>query len=256
MDDTYQIVARQQVICGCHVHVGIEDPDLAVAVMNRVRPWMPALLALSGNSPYWQGYDTGFASYRLQVWQRWPTSGMPPELDSRQHFDELVGALEAVDAIEDSTFLYWYARPSARYPTLEFRVCDVLLDVDETVALAGLIRSLAWTCAAQEELGPPLDAPPQEVMEASTWRAARYGLSENLVSPITQSVEPAAVVIDELLAFIADGLAFHGDTERITDAVHRIIRRGNGAERQRAAYERNHDLRDVVAEVLKETAAQ
>ena len=253
MDDTYQIVARQQVICGCHVHVGIADPDLAVAVMNRVRPWMPALLALSGNSPYWQGFDTGFASYRLQVWQRWPTSGMPPDLADRQEYDELVEALEAVDAIEDSTFLYWYARPSARYPTLEFRVCDVLLDVDETVAIAGLIRSLAWTCAAQEEIGPPSDTPPQEVMEASTWRAARYGLSDSLVSPITNSAEPAAVVIGELLDFVAEGLEFHGDTERVTSSVKRILERGNGAARQRAAYERAHDLRDVVATVLRET---
>lgn len=253
MDDTYQVVARQQVICGCHVHVGIEDPDLAVAVMNRVRPWMPALLALSGNSPYWQGLDTGFASYRIQVWQRWPTSGMPPELDSREHFDELVGALEAVDAIEDSTFLYWYARPSARFPTLEFRVCDVLLDVDETVAVAGLIRSLAWTCATAERDGPPMDVPPVEVMEASTWRAARYGLSDTLVSPITDSAQPAAEVIEQFLAFVGDGLAFHGDTDRVTASVHRILERGNGAERQRAAYARRHDHRDIVTEVLRET---
>jgi carboxylate-amine ligase len=254
MDDTYQIVARQQVICGCHVHVGIEDPDLAVAVMNRVRPWMPALLALSANSPYWQGFDTGFASYRLQVWQRWPTSGMPPELADRHEYDELVRALEEVDAIEDETFLYWYARPSARYPTLEFRVCDVLLDVTETVAIAGLIRSLAWTCAAAEKLGQPTMAPPQEVMEASTWRAARYGLGGSLVSPITQRAEPAAVVIGELLDVVADGLEFHGDRERVTASVKGILEGGNGADRQRAAYQRRNDLRDVVAEVLRETA--
>jgi carboxylate-amine ligase len=253
MDDTYQIVARQQVICGCHVHVGIEDPDLAVAVMNRVRPWMPALLALSANSPYWQGFDTGFASYRLQVWQRWPTSGMPPELADRQEYDDLVRSLEEVDAIEDSTFLYWYARPSARYPTLEFRVCDVLLDVEETVAVAGLIRSLAWTCAAQEKLGQPSDTPSQEVMEASTWRAARYGLGEALVSPITNRAEPAEVVIGELLDFVADGLAFHEDTDRVTSTVKRILERGNGADRQRAAYRRREDLRDVVSDVLLET---
>ena len=155
MDDAYQIVARQQVICGCHVHVGIADRDLAVAVMNRVRPWLPALLALSANSPYWQGLDTGFASYRLQVWQRWPTSGMPPELADRQEYDELVDDSTTVDAIEDATFLYWYVRPSARYPTLEFRVCDVCLDVDDAVALAGLVRALAWTCAVQHSRAGP-----------------------------------------------------------------------------------------------------
>lgn len=253
MDDTYQIVARQQVICGCHVHVGIEDPDLAVAVMNRVRPWMPALLALSANSPYWQGFDTGFASYRLQVWQRWPTSGMPPELADRNAYDELVRSLEEVDAIEDPTFLYWYARPSARYPTLEFRVCDVLLDVDEAVAMAGLVRALAWTCADQARRGRPAVSPPQQVMEASTWRAARYGLGGTLVSPITNRSEPADVVIGELLDVVAEGLAFHDDTERVVSTVKHILERGNGADRQRAAYRRREDLRDVVAEVLRQT---
>lgn len=254
LDDTYQIVAREQVICGCHVHVGIEDPDLAVSVMNRVRPWMPSLLALSANSPYWQGFDTGFASYRLQVWQRWPTSGMPPDLADRRAYDDLVRSLEEVDAIEDPTFLYWYARPSARYPTLEVRLCDVLPDVSEAVAMAGLIRSLAWTCAEQERRGQPAVMPSQEVMEASTWRAARYGLGGTLVSPITQRAEPAATVIGELLDVVADGLELHGDTERVVASVKRTIERGNGADRQRASYQRNGDLRDVVADVLRETA--
>ncbi len=249
MDDTYQIVARQQVICGCHVHVGIEDPDLAVTIMSRVRPWMPSLLALSANSPYWRAMDTGFDSYRLQVWQRWPTSGMPPDLSDRQEYDDLA----AVDAIEDSTFLYWYARPSARYPTLEFRVADVCLCVDEAVALAGLIRALAWTCAQEEMAGVASETPRPEVMEAATWRAARYGLGDTLISPRSNSPESAADVLDEFLTYISPGLEFHGDTTRVTDAVHRIVTDGNGATRQRAAYAEADDFRDVVARVLHET---
>jgi carboxylate-amine ligase len=253
MDDSYQMVARQQVICGCHVHVGIDDPDLAVAVMNRVRPWMPALLALSANSPYWRGLDSGFDSYRLQVWQRWPMAGMQPELGSRQDFDELVGTLEAADAIEDSTFLYWYARPSARFPTLEFRVTDVCLDVDDAVGLAGLIRGLAWTCAAQELAGEEAQTPPTELMEAATWRAARYGLSDTLISPAAATAQPARDVLVELLAFARDGLDHHGDTEQVTTAVKRVLARGNGASRQRAMFAERGELRDVVAGILRDS---
>jgi len=253
MDDTYQIVARQQVICGCHVHVGIDDPDLVVAVMNRVRPWMPSLLALTANSPFWRGLDSGFDSYRLQVWQRWPMSGMQPELANRQEFDDLVETLEAADAIEDSSFLYWYARPSAHYPTLEFRIADVCLDVEDAVALAGLARNLAWTCAAQERAGLPMVTPPAEVMEAAAWRAARYGLSDSLISCETSTPQPAADVIGELLSFIRDGLDHHGDTERVTSSVKQILARGNGATRQRRMAEAGGDLRDVVRGILRDS---
>jgi carboxylate-amine ligase len=253
MDDVYQIVARQQVICGCHVHVGIDDQDLAIATMSRARPWLPVLLALSANSPFWQGLDTGYASYRLQVWQRWPTSGMPPELQTREEFDDLVGALESIDAIEDATFLYWYVRPSIRYPTLEFRVCDVCLDVEETVAVAGLVRSLAWTCA-QEALRNEEPNPARlQVMEASTWRAARYGLSSMLVSPLTLTARPAALVVSELLDYVRKGLEAHGDWNEVSDLVNRVLARGNGASRQRMAFGRRHNGHDVVNHILEET---
>ena len=127
----YQAVARQQVICGCHVHVGVPDRDVAVSVMNRVRPWLPVLMALSTNSPFWQRLDTGYASYRVQVWRRWPTSGMPPLLADRQAYANPVADLVSIGAIEDAMFLYWFVRPSVRYPTLEFRTSDVCLSVDE-----------------------------------------------------------------------------------------------------------------------------
>lgn len=250
MNDVYQIVCRQQVICGCHVHVGMESRDLAVAIMNRVQPWLPVLLALSANSPYWHSLDTGFVSYRSQVWQRWPTAGMPPKLANAAEFDEIVNGLLLIDAIEDATFLYWYVRPSTRYPTLEFRVCDVCLDVDETIALAGLIRALTWTCAREAKAGRPSSTPRQEIMEAAMWRAGRYGLESSLISPYTLTPRPAEAVTDELLAFVRDALDEHGDTEEVVALVHQIVERGNGAQRQRAAYARDGDLRDVIHAVL------
>ena len=129
MEDRYQRVARQQVICGCHVHVGIADPDLAVAVMSRVRPWLPVLLALSANSPFWSGEDTGYDSYRLEVWARWPTAGVPPDAGGPRRLRRGGRpAARPAGAIEDATHLYWYLRPSDRFPTLELRAMDVCLD--------------------------------------------------------------------------------------------------------------------------------
>jgi carboxylate-amine ligase len=253
MQDAYRIVARQQVICGCHVHVGIPDADLAVATMNRARPWLSVLLALSANSPFWQGIDTGYASYRLQVWQRWPTSGMPPRLASSAAFHQLVDELQAIDAIEDPTFLYWYLRPSIRYPTLEFRACDVCLAVDDTVAVAGLVRALAWTCGREALAGAPEHSPSAEVMEASMWRAARYGLSERLVSPFAMATRPAPIVVGELLAYVREGLEYHGDWNEVSNLVAATLASGDGASRQRAAYDRHQDPRDVISYALDAT---
>jgi carboxylate-amine ligase len=142
LEDRFQMVAREQIICGCHVHVGIDDPELAIATMDRVRPWLPVLLALSSNSPFWQGRDTGFASYRTEIWARWPTAGFPPLLGTRARYDDLVAELLSIRALDEPASLYWYVRPSVRYPTIELRICDVLLRVEDTVTLSGLIRAL------------------------------------------------------------------------------------------------------------------
>ena len=246
MEEVYQVVARQQVICGCHVHVGIPDRELAVATMNRARPWLQVLVGLFANSPFWQAADTGYASYRLQVWQRWPTSGMPPRLGSLEEYDQLVAQLKSIDAIEDATFIYWYLRPSTRWPTLEFRACDVCATVDEAVALAGLSRALAWTCVNEVLEGPPPDDSRQEVLEAAMWRAGRYGLEAMLVSPSAGEPRPAAVVVTELLDHLRTGLEAHGDWPVVAETVAEIVRGGNGATRQRAAFARSHDPRDVV----------
>jgi carboxylate-amine ligase len=253
LDEAYQLIAREQVICGCHVHVAIDDPDLAVRTMNRVTPWLPVLLALSSNSPYWQSVDTGYASYRLEVWQRWPTSGVPPILKGRCEYDDMVETLRRIEAIEDETFLYWFARPSARYPTLEIRVCDTCLSVDDTVAIAGLARALVWTCATEVVNGAPHTAPGREIVEAAVWRAARYGLDERLVSPADATVRPAGDVVDELLAYVGHGLDAHGDAEAVTDLIAQLMARGTGSARQRLAFEQRERWDDVIDMVLDAT---
>lgn len=247
MEDRYQRVARQQVICGCHVHVGIADPDRVVDVMTRVRPWIPTLLALAANSPYWSGEDTGYDSYRLEVWERWPTAGLPPALADRAAYDDVVDELRSADAIEDATHLYWYLRPSDHYPTLEFRATDVCLDVDAAVALAGLARALVRTCLAEPRAGEATDPPSPQLLGAALWRAARYGLGDDLVSPVSGEPRPAAVVVRELLAWVGDALDELGDREEVTELTEAIVVRGNGARRQREARAARGDPADVVA---------
>jgi carboxylate-amine ligase len=236
MEDRYEVLARQQVICGCHVHLGLGNRDLEILVLDRIRPWLAVLLALSANSPFWQGVDTGYASYRTPIWTQWPTAGFPPELSSRQEYDAVVEDLVGAGAISDATHLYWYARPSVRFPTLEIRVCDVGLAVDDCLAVAGLIRGLAWSCAADAIVGSPKPAPSRAVLDSSIWRAARFGLSEKLVHPLTGRPEPAAVVVDALLDMARPGLEAHDDWAEVNDLVARIKTDGNGADRQRAAY--------------------
>ena len=242
MEDRYQRVARQQVICGCHIHVGIEDPDRVVEVMTRVRPWIPVLLALAANSPYWNGEDTGYDSYRLEIWERWPTAGLPPALADRAAYDEVVDELREADAIEDATHLYWYLRPSDRYPTLEFRATDVCLDVDAAVCLAGLARALVRTCVADAQAGVPVGTASSSLLGASLWRAARYGLAEDLVSPSSAAPLPAADVVRELLTRVGGALDQAGDREEVTALTEAILRDGNGARRQREALAQRLDF--------------
>jgi carboxylate-amine ligase len=227
MEERFQRVARQQVICGCHVHVGLDEPE-RVPVMTRVRPWLPVLAALAANSPFWDGEDTGYDSYRLEVWARWPTAGFPPHLEDGAEYAALVDELRTAGAIEDSTHLYWYLRPSERYPTLEFRVTDVCGEVDEAVAIAGLARALvAWGRRSSPDAVPP------EVLDAALWQAARYGLGAELQSPTDRTLRPAADVVDELLDTVGPDLDAAGDLEVVTSVVRRIVTEGNGATRQR-----------------------
>ena len=236
MEERYEVLARRQIICGCHVHLGLGNRDLEIRVLDRIRPWLPVLLALSANSPFWKGTDTGYASYRTQMWTGWPTAGMPPDLGTRQQYDELVEELESAEAIADATHIYWYARPSARFPTLEFRICDVCLCVDDALAIAGLVRGLAWVCAGDAVVGSPILPTTPSVLDAAVWQAARFGLSDALIHPETCRPESAPAVVRTLLEVARPGLEAHGDEEQVTELVARLLTDGTGADRQRAAF--------------------
>ncbi len=253
LERDYRLVTREQLVSGCHVHIGLADRDIAVQVMNRARSWLPTVLALTANSPFWQERDSGYASFRTEVWQRWPTAGTPGTFASRAEYDHVVEALLAVDAIDDPARIYWDVRPSAKFDTLELRVADANLTVDETVMTAGLVRALVRTCHRQVVDGEPWTDPRIELRRAATWRAARYGLEGTLVDLQGCRSRPASVQVGLLLDLLRPALEDLGDWDRVRSTVAGIVTGGTGAARQRRAFERRHRLEDVVDLVISET---
>lgn len=250
LEQEFQAVAREQLVNGCHVHVGIADRDLAIEVLNRVRPWLATVVALAANSPFWGGSDSGYASYRTEVWARWPLTGLPEPLSSRADYDRLVADLQAVEALPDATFLYWDVRPSARYETLEFRAADACLSVDDAVMVAGLCRALARTAAGEAEAGVAAPALRRELVDAARWRAARYGVEGTLVDLTEGRTAPAPVVVDRFLAHVRPALEAAGDWDEVSGLVERALAGGNGAVCQRAAFGRRGHMADVLALLL------
>jgi carboxylate-amine ligase len=249
----YQQLAREQLIFGCHVHVGIHDREAAIQVMNRARPWLAVMLALAANSPFWLGADTGYSSFRTEIWRRWPMSGTPQVFRSRAEFDALVQSLVSTGSIEDGTKIYWDVRPSARFETLEFRVADVCLTVDEAVLTAGLARALARTCHAQALGDEPVSHARPELLRAAKWRAARYGLDADLIDVEEASARPAREVVWKLLSFLRPALEEHDEWDEINALAREAMERGNGAARQREVYARNGSLEEVVDFIVSET---
>ncbi|SEG80614.1 carboxylate-amine ligase [Actinacidiphila yanglinensis] len=225
----------EQLINGMHIHVAVPDQEAGAAALGRLRPWLPVLVALGANSPYWDGRDTGFASWRTVVFGRWPVSGSPPYTADAATYEERVGALVESGVIRDRRQIYWHARLSDRYPTLEVRATDVQLDVDSAVTLAGLVRGLVATGLREAARGAPVLDPPGSVLQAAGWHAARYGLSGDLVDPTRGRPAPARDVVGALLEYATPALDEHDDAERVGEGLERLLDGGTGAVRQRLA---------------------
>lgn len=249
----YQQLAREHLIFGCHVHVGISDREAAIAVMNRARPWLAVMLALAANSPFWLGVDTGYSSFRTELWRRWPMAGTPQVFNSRAEYDQLVEALIATESIEDGTKIYWDVRPSARFETLEFRVTDVCLTVDEAVMMAALVRALVRACYAQAVRGEPVQSVRPELLRSAKWRAARYGLDADLIDLEAGRALPAREMVEKFLNTLRQSLEEHGEWEETSALVRETLERGNGATRQREVYRRSGSFDDVVDFIVAET---
>jgi carboxylate-amine ligase len=254
IEQEYQQLAREQLIFGCHVHVGIEDREAAIQVMNRARPWLAPMLALSANSPFWMGVDTGYASFRTQIWRRWPMAGTPQVFASRAEYDKLVAMLVATGSIEDGTKIYWDARPSARFETIEFRIADVCLTVDEAVMIAGLARALARTCEGEARRDEPMAEVRPELLRAAKWRAARYGLDADLIDTLEASAVPARALVEKFLDHLRPALEETEEWEEVSALVQETIERGTGASRQRAAYQSAGSFEGVVDLIVAETS--
>ncbi|MFJ3881213.1 glutamate--cysteine ligase [Streptomyces sp. NPDC090077] len=229
-----RLLVDEQLICGMHIHVGLPDRETGVAVLNRLRVWLPTLLAMSANGPLWDGRDTGYASWRTIIFGRWPVSGPPPYFAGAADYEARAEALLNSGVIPDRGQLYWQARLSERYPTLEIRCCDVQLEADDAVMLAGVVRGLAATAIAEEKAGTVPPTCSQEMLQAATWHAARHGLSGTLVDPAGR-MRSSGDVLSLLLQYIGPALEENGDHREVTSLVHRLLREGTAADRQRLA---------------------
>ncbi len=248
-------LASTQDICGCHVHVGVPDLETAVAVMDRARPYLPLLLAMTGSSPFHDGVDTGYDSYRTIWWSRWPTTGPPEYLGSAERFSEVVAGLVASGVIADGSHLYWDLRPSYHLPTVEFRLADVCTDIDDAVLHAGVVRSLVRVLAARYEAGEPCPQPRAELLRAARWRAARHGIGGQLFDPLLGALVDARVAVRRLLAELEDDLRDHDEWTEVSDLVIRLFSRGTSATRQRATWLRTGDRLEIAEGIIREGAA-
>jgi carboxylate-amine ligase len=255
MAQRWGALALRQDICGCHVHVGVPDVGTAVAVLDRVRAYLPVLLAMTGSSPFHDGADTGYESWRTVWWSHWPNAGPPEPMGSEQRFREVVDGLVRSGVVQDGRHLYWDVRPSARWPTLEFRLADVCTDLDAAVLHAALARSLVRVLAGRAERGEPFDGPRPELLRAARWRAARDGLGGELFDPVRGEPVPARDAVGTLVAELADDLRAHGEEDDVAALLDRLWERGTSAARQRATWARTGDPRAVAAEVVRDGAA-
>jgi YbdK family carboxylate-amine ligase len=245
-------LAVEQDICGCHVHVGVPDLETAIAVMDRSRPYLPVLLAMTGSSPFHGGADTGYESYRTLWWTRWPTSGAPEYLGSVERFTEVVAGLVASGVVADASHLYWDVRPSYHLPTVEFRLADVCTDLDAAVLHAAVVRSLVRVLAGRGERGDPCPQPRPELLRAARWRAARDGISGRLFDPVLGVLVDARLAVGGLLAELEEDLRDHDEWAEVDDLVTRLFSRGTSAVRQRRTWLRTGDRREVAAGIVRE----
>ncbi len=225
------IVGQRLVICGMHVHVGIEDPDLRIDIMNQVRYFLPHLLMLSTSSPFWDGRDTGLKSYRLSVSQESPRKGLPGRFNSWDEYQSTIAVLVRAGVIDDATKIWWDLRPSARYPTLEMRITDVTTRVDDAVSIAALYVSLCRMLYRLRRQNLSWRSYPVFLLEENRWRAQRYGVSGSLLDFGVGSLVPYATLLDEILELVREDAAALGCTREV-ERTRDIVAKGTSADRQ------------------------
>jgi carboxylate-amine ligase len=247
-----RFVARQELIFGMHVHVGLDDPEKAIHVANGMRVHLPILLGLSANSPFWRADTTGMASTRTPIFRAFPRVGIPPTYKSWEDYERRIEFMIQARVIEDYTYLWHDVRPHPAFGTVEIRVMDSQTHIEHSLGLAALVQALVKELSEHFEDGKRLSKYPFEMLDENKWLAARHGLEGELVDlPHSTRIATRTLarrLIDRMREHCVE-LGSEGELEAVED----LLARGNGAARQVVVYEANHDLREVMAEIVAAT---
>src|SRR5438874_10776471 len=249
-----QDLAQQLLIFGTHVHVGIEDREFMIDAMNVSRYLLPHVLCLSTSSPFWQGRRTGLKSYRSIVFKNFPRTGIPPIMRSSSEYEELLDALVVTKCVPDASKIWWDVRPHHAYPTLEFRVCDVCTRVEEAVCIAAILQAIVAKLWKLRRDNMTFRVYPATYIEENKWRAVRFGLDGKLIDFGKDQELPARELITEMLAWFVDDVVDELGSRREVEYAFHMMRERTSAARQLATFERTGDLKDVVDQLIAETA--
>lgn len=254
LEEEFQDASRSILVYGLHIHVGIEDPELAIALMNQVRSWLPHLLALSTNSPFWAGRMTGIKSYRSVVWRRIFRSGIPAIFPSRHDFDHYIQRLIQAGHIDNGRKIWWDIRPHTAYPTLEFRICDMPATLDDTIALAALCQALIAKLAWLHQHHLTMHVLPRHFIEEHKWHASRYGLDARVFDFVQERQLTMRESISELLDLVDDVLDDLGSRREIL-YLRTLLSSpsGTGADRQIRLYQQTGNTADVLQYLIQQT---
>jgi carboxylate-amine ligase len=247
-----QQLARANLIFGLHVHVGIADREMAIHVMNQARYFLPHIYALSVNSPFWVGQDTGLKGYRLKVFERFPRTGIPDAFESLSEYEDYCKLLVKTGCIDNAKKIWWDIRLHPFFDTLEVRVCDAQTRVDDTLAIAALIQAVIAKLFKLLWQNTTFRIYRRRLLDENRWRAARYGIDGKLIDFGREAEVEERSLLNELLEFVASEADELG-THREMAHIERIMREGTGADRQLAAFERTHDMKAVVDHIVAET---
>jgi carboxylate-amine ligase len=248
-----RFVARQELIFGMHVHIGVSDPDKAIHVANGIRVHLPVLLALSANSPFWRADSTGLVSTRTPIFRAFPRVGIPPPYADWEDYQQRIAFMVESGVMEDYTYLWYDVRPHPNFGTVEVRVCDAQTRVEHTIGLAALIQAMVKELSEHFDAGSRLSDYPWEMLDENKWLASRHGLDGELVDLPSRERVPARGLARRLVDRLRDHARDLGAGDAL-DGIDDLLVRGNGAARQVVVYEANHDLREVMAEIVAATA--
>ncbi len=254
LEEELQDIERMLVIYGLHIHVAVGSNEIAIAMINQLRTWLPHLLALSSNSPFWQGRNTGLKSYRTALWKPIPYSGVPEIMPSWSHFEHYVADLISTGCIESAKDICWDIRPHTLFSTIKFRICDMPGTVQDILALAALCQALVMKLTWLYERNIQFYVPPRDYVEVNKWAAMRYGLDADVVDFSDRRRISMRESIHLLLDFVADVVPELG-CEREIEYLYRLLDdpEGTGADRQIAIYQRTGDINQVTRFLIRRT---